>query len=177
MRQKPHGWPLGDGTPWSQLASLLLALAFACANASSGCRMQTWSNKTPHRTGTRNKTLYPLGASTEIPRPNPFAILNEGLVLHNSCQWCPICRAGHSPGAMLAGRACRSATHKSGNEGRGGVRFEHAPFGRICRCAALALLQAHSASSAQQNAATPNKGEKINHSPNEQEKKQSTSKS
>lgn len=141
MRKKPHGRPLGLGTPRSLLTSLVLALAFACANTSSGCRMQTWSNKTPHQTGTRYKTHYPSGASTKIRSHGQISLLylTKGqyyVTVANGV----LRRAGYSPGAMLAGRACRSATHKSGNEGKGGVRFEHAPFGRICRCAALAPL-------------------------------------
>lgn len=79
-------------------------------------------------------------------------------------------KAAQPLGAMLAGRARRSATRQPGVEGRGSTVQARIFWSRFCRCAALAPLQTHSASSAQQNAATPNKEEKINHNPNEQEK-------
>lgn len=80
-------------------------------------------------------------------------------------------KAAQPLGPMLAGRVlCRSATRQPGVEGRGSTVQARVFWSRFCRCAALAPLQTHSASSAQQNTATPNKEEKINHNPNEQEK-------
>lgn len=79
-------------------------------------------------------------------------------------------KAAQPLGATLAGRACRSATRQPGVEGRESPVQARVYWSWFCRCAALAPLQAHSASSAQQNAASPNKEEKINHNPNEQER-------
>lgn len=177
--KKSHtGRPLCFATPWSHCIRSPL---FRCANSGSARKPQTSSprHSWAHRTGTLSGADTPSGTRQRSIRAARFRLtfvafmVGDNMTKRIARQWCPVLgmRSTGCHARGLEGQICGLQAGRG--LGRGAFvsrrRFWIAIEG-IFRCATHASLQTHSASSAQQNAATPNQEEKQNDKPKQQEK-------
>lgn len=123
-------------TLWSPLAPFPLARVFACANASSGCRQQTWSDLTPHQSGTQNyETLYPLGLLTGVSTHGQIHSYLNGLIVgelalcNSCCEWCHV-KGCTATGCHASREGVQVCNLPAGGRGEGRVWFKRASCGR-----------------------------------------------